>query len=85
MTPWWVHGSVEEAASISVNNRRRPLRYRFHIDPFSGPWIVSEKTLKCVRPLAIHMKYKDVVGALLLIAGIVAIMGIITAEAISRL
>jgi hypothetical protein len=28
------------------------------------------------------MKYKDVVGALLLIAGIVAIMGIITAEAV---
>jgi hypothetical membrane protein len=27
------------------------------------------------------MKYKDVAGALLLIAGIVAIMGIITAEA----
>ena len=58
-----------------------PLRYRFHIDPFFRDRSDKRENTKCVRSLALPMKYKDVAGALLFVAGIVAIMGIITAEA----
>src|SRR5674536_22586 len=53
----------------------------FHIDPFSGHRSYERENTKCVKSLALHMKCKNVAGTLLFIAGIVAIIGIITSEA----